>query len=192
MSEVINTTVDYQVDGKAFQGHLLYRRGATPGRGLLMAPNFFGVTERALDQAEQLLDDDSVIFVFDPFGVEGRPQTPEQAMAAMGALREDNDALRARLAEALAVLTREAGALGVPAGRLAAFGFCFGGACVLELVARLPQMQRLVISEVFLRGKSQREVAATLGVTSQSVYCSKKAALDTLRRAFGLRQEGLR
>ena len=46
--------------------------------------------------------------------------------------------------------------------------------------------------EVFLRGKSQREVAATLGVTSQSVYCSKKAALDTLRRAFGLRQEGLR
>ena len=128
MSEVINTTVDYQVDGKAFQGHLLYRRGATPGRGLLMAPNFFGVTERALDQAEQLLDDDSVIFVFDPFGVEGRPQTPEQAMAAMGALREDNDALRARLAEALAVLTREAGALGVPADRLAAFGFCFGGA----------------------------------------------------------------
>lgn len=65
-------------------------------------------------------------------------------------------------------------------------------ACMLELVARLPQMQRLVISEVFLRGKSQREVAATLGVTSQSVYCSKKAALDTLRRAFGLRQEGLR
>ena len=65
-------------------------------------------------------------------------------------------------------------------------------ACVLELVARLPQMQRLVISEGFLRGKSQREVAATLGVTSQSVYCSKKAALDTLRRAFGLRQEGLR
>ena len=74
-----------------------------------------------------------MIFVFDPFGVEGRPQTPEQAMAAMGALREDNDALRARLAEALAVLTREAGALGVPADRLAAFGFCFGGACVLEL-----------------------------------------------------------
>ncbi|MUU06383.1 MAG: hypothetical protein EP149_00945 [Phascolarctobacterium sp.] len=35
-------------------------------------------------------------------------------------------------------------------------------------------MQRLVISEVFLRGKSQREVAATLGVTSQSVYCSKR------------------
>ena len=65
-------------------------------------------------------------------------------------------------------------------------------ACVLELVARLPQMQRLVISEVFLQGKSQREVAATLGVTSQSVYCSKKAALDTLRRAFGLGQEGLR
>lgn len=47
-------------------------------------------------------------------------------------------------------------------------------ACVLELVARLPQMQRLVISEVFLQGKSQREVAATLGVTSQSVYCSKR------------------
>lgn len=133
MSDVINTPVDYQVDGRAFQGHLLHRDGASPSRGLLMAPNFFGVTERALAQAEQLLDQHSVIFVLDPFGVDDRPQTPEQAMAAMGAMRDDNDALRARLAEAMAVLTREAGALGVPADRLAAFGFCFGGACVLEL-----------------------------------------------------------
>lgn len=64
-------------------------------------------------------------------------------------------------------------------------------ACVLELVARLPQLQRRVISEVFLHGKSQREVAASLRITSQSVYCSKKAALDTLRRTFGLCEGGL-
>ena len=70
--------------------------------------------------------------------------------------------------------------------------FHFFATHVKYTIRRQLNIQRLVISEVFLRGKSQREVAATLGVTSQSVYCSKKAALDTLRRAFGLRQEGLR
>ncbi len=54
-------------------------------------------------------------------------------MTAMGEIRADNDALRARLRGALAVLEREAGELGIGRDRLAMFGFCFGGACALEL-----------------------------------------------------------
>ena len=47
MSDIVNQAVDYEVDGRTFQGHLLYLRGASPSRGLLMAPNFFGVSDAA-------------------------------------------------------------------------------------------------------------------------------------------------
>ena len=133
MSDIVNQAVDYEVDGRTFQGHLLYLRGASPSRGLLMAPNFFGVSDAAIAQAERCLDNTRAIFVLDPFGVDVRPQTPEEAMTAMGEIRADNDALRARLRGALAVLEREAGELGIGRDRLAMFGFCFGGACALEL-----------------------------------------------------------
>ncbi len=133
MSDIVNQAVDYEVDGRTFQGHLLYLRGASPSRGLLMAPNFFGVSDAAIAQAERCLDNTRAIFVLDPFGVDVRPKTPEEAMTAMGEIRADNAALRARLRGALAVLEREAGELGIGRDRLAMFGFCFGGACALEL-----------------------------------------------------------
>ncbi|MFP1681063.1 dienelactone hydrolase family protein [Alloalcanivorax sp. C16-1] len=133
MSDIVNQAIDYDVDGRTFQGHLLYLRGATPSRALLMAPNFFGISDAAIAQAERRLDNTRAIFVLDPFGKEVRPQTPDQAMEAMGAVRADNAALRARLRGALAVLEREAGELGIARDRLAMFGFCFGGACALEL-----------------------------------------------------------
>ena len=113
MSDIVNQAVDYEVDGRTFQGHLLYLRGASPSRGLLMAPNFFGVSDAAIAQAERCLDNTRAIFVLDPFGVDVRPQTPEEAMTAMGEIRADNDALRARLRGALAVLERH----GVPVGQ---------------------------------------------------------------------------
>ncbi|MCC4307311.1 dienelactone hydrolase family protein [Alcanivorax marinus] len=133
MSDIVNQAIDYEVDGRTFQGHLLYLRGASPSRALLMAPNFFGISDAAIAQAERQLDNTRAIFVLDPFGKDVRPQTPDQAMEAMGAARADNAALRARLRGALAVLEREAGELGIARDRLAMLGFCFGGACALEL-----------------------------------------------------------
>ena len=57
---------------------------------------------------------------------------------------------------------------------------------LLELLAQLPRLQRLVLSEVFLAGKSQREVAAALGITCQSVFCSKRDGLAKLRLSYGV------
>lgn len=133
MTDTINQAIDYQAGGKTYRGHLLYRRGGRPDRGLLMAPNFFGISAAALAQAERRLDDRSVILVLDPFGATVRPENPEQAMAAMTEARRDRAALRGALRAAFATLKKEAGKLGVEDNRLAVFGFCFGGACVLEL-----------------------------------------------------------
>lgn len=133
MAQISVKAVRYQVDGITFEGHLVYHAGSAPSRGLLMAPNFFGISDAAIAQAKRQVRENSVIFVADPFGVDTRPQTPEEAMAAMGPVRADNAMLRRRMNAALDVLKDEAGKLGVAADNLAAFGFCFGGACVLEL-----------------------------------------------------------
>lgn len=133
MSEMVRQAVNYEVNGKAFQGCLLYRRDSRPDRGLLMAPNFFGITDAAIDNASRQVNDRQVVFVFDPFGMDVKPATPEEAMQAMSEVRGDNPELRARVNAALDTLRTEAGKLGVSGDRLAAYGFCFGGACVLEL-----------------------------------------------------------
>lgn len=133
MSEIVSSAIDYQANDQTFQGHLLYRKDAKLKRALLMAPNFFGISAGALAHAEKRLDDRTVILVLDPFGIDERPETPEQAMKAMSDARADSAALRRVLQAALETLRSEAGKLGVAGDQLAVFGFCFGGACALEL-----------------------------------------------------------
>lgn len=145
MAKCIRRFVRYQVNGGDFEGCLLYREGSDPDRGLLMAPNFFGISAKALDLAERQVSDRQMVFVCDPFGVAVRPSTPAQAGEAMSALRADNTELRARIGAALDVLRVEAGKHGVDESRLAAYGYCFGGGCVLEL-ARSGAAVRATIS----------------------------------------------
>ncbi|WKE65141.1 dienelactone hydrolase family protein [Gallaecimonas kandeliae] len=138
-----NLAVPYEVDGLPFEGRLLFKAGAKPDRALLMAPNFLGVSQGAIQLAEQLLDDNSAILVLDPYG------TPvgnvEEAQAAMAPLKADNALLRRRLLAAYQALQDEAAKLGIAGDRLAAFGFCFGGACALEL-ARMGLALRAVVT----------------------------------------------
>ena len=162
MSGVINRAVDYSVQGKSYKGQLLYQQDATPDRALLMAPNFLGVSERAVAQAEKCLDENTVIFILDPFGAQVRPGTLQEAMDAMAAARADSELLRQVLLAALATLREEAGALGVAADRLAVFGFCFGGACALEL-ARCGADARAFISFHGLLSTRQPATAAPVG-----------------------------
>ncbi len=133
MNDVVRQPVKYQVNGNDFEGCLLYQRDSRPDRGLLMAPNFFGISEKAISEAQRHVSDRQVVFVLDPYGTATRPASPEQAGEAMTAVRTDNAELRARMVAALDVLRAEAGKLGVDGHRLAACGYCFGGACVLEL-----------------------------------------------------------
>ena len=135
MGDIVVNTVTYDVDGLSFEGLLLHVDGAQPQRGLLMAPNFLGISPLALDLAKQLVTEDSVILVLDPYGVQFRSGNPAEAdiRAEMQNIKADNALLRRRLTGAYETLKTEAGKLGVAADKLAAFGFCFGGACVLEL-----------------------------------------------------------
>ncbi|MDX1803735.1 MAG: dienelactone hydrolase family protein [Alcanivorax sp.] len=145
MQDIVSRAVNYRANGQDYRGELLHQAGARPTRALLMAPNFLGVTDAALHQARQRLDANSVIFILDPYGVGRRPQDPQQAAAAIKHLRANPQALRPVLHAALSALRHEAVALGVAEENVAIFGFCFGGACVLEL-ARSGAQARAFIS----------------------------------------------
>ncbi|EKE67762.1 dienelactone hydrolase family protein [Gallaecimonas xiamenensis] len=128
--------VGYQLDGQQYEGQLVFQEGSQPSRALLMAPNFLGVSQGAIDQAEALVDDRSVILVLDPYGKDRSISGPDQAYATMVEVKSDHGRWRRLMVAAYEALLAEAQTFGIAKDNVAAFGFCFGGACVLEL-ARL-------------------------------------------------------
>lgn len=132
MSQIINRSVRYEVDGHPFEGHLLYDDANThPRPGLLMAPNWMGVSAGAIEIATQVAERGFVVFLADLYGADVRPQGPEEAGAAMMSIK-GTPALRQRMQASLETLKSQPGTPLDP-NRLAAFGFCFGGHCALEL-----------------------------------------------------------
>lgn len=133
MNEIVRRKVQYHINGNDFEGCLLYRNNSRPDRGLLMAPNFYGITDNAIDNAARQVSERQAVFVLDAYGIDVRPANHEQANAAMTQLRADYVELSARVGAALAAFRGVAVELGVPNDRFAACGFCLGGACVLAL-----------------------------------------------------------
>lgn len=128
--------VEWDVDGKTFQGYLVYEDsadGASKRPGLVMFPNWMGVTEDAVMRAKDIADDDYVILVADMYGKGVRPANPEEAGKASAAVYADREALRRRASAALDILRRSDGEAPLDERKLAAIGFCFGGAVALDL-----------------------------------------------------------
>ena len=132
MSQIVNRTVRYEVAGQPFEGQLLYDESRiVPCPGLLLAPNWMGVSAGVIEIATQVAGRGYVVLVADVYGVGVRPQNHDEAAAAMMSVK-DKPALRQRLQASLDTLKAQAGTSLDP-DRLAVFGFCFGGHCALEL-----------------------------------------------------------
>lgn len=132
---IVVKPVTYEVDNTVFEGMLVYDgdiRKAKPG--ILMVPNWMGVTDEAVARARQIADDDYVVFLVDMYGADVRPKNSEEAGEAAGFVRGDRPLMRQRAEAALATFKGSAQD-GVPLDtrKLAAIGFCFGGGTVLEL-----------------------------------------------------------
>ena len=129
----VTQPVDYHIDGEVFQGMLVYDDAITdPRPGLLMVPNWMGVTDNAARKAERAAGSDYVVFIADLYGKHIRPADAQEAAAAAGLVKGDRALMRKRVNAALEVFRHEA-APQLDASRLGAIGFCFGGTSVLEL-----------------------------------------------------------
>jgi dienelactone hydrolase len=120
--------IDYQVNGKAFTGFLADGSRGRKTAGVLVAHEGGGMTQHPKDRAMMLAELGYVAFAMDTFG---EPVTEISiGQRIMRELMADAAEFHARIFAALDVLK---GHPSVEAGRLAAIGFCFGGATVLEL-----------------------------------------------------------
>jgi dienelactone hydrolase len=126
--------IDYEIDGKKMQSLLVYDDAVkTPRPGIVMTPDWLGITPDNLALAKQIAGKDYVILVADVYGIDVRPKTPTEAGAATDAMYKNREALRARINGALAQLKQQAGNVPLDGRHWGAIGFCFGGATTLEL-----------------------------------------------------------
>lgn len=123
--------VDWELDGTKFSGFLVYDDAGANKPGIVMVPNWMGVSDSAVERAKAIAGTDYVVLVADVFGAGVRPKTPQEAGSAAKAAYSDLPRLRARAAKAIDVLKTSGGPL--DASKLAAVGFCFGGTTALEL-----------------------------------------------------------
>jgi dienelactone hydrolase len=142
---VVVKPVPYEIDGEAFEGLMVYDDAInTPRPGLLMVPNWMGVSENAATKAALLAGDKYVIFVADLYGKAIRPTNADEAKVAATKVRSDRPLMRKRAQAAVEVLKAQAGQLPLDTTRLGAIGFCFGGGAVLELARSGAQLKGFV------------------------------------------------
>jgi dienelactone hydrolase len=126
--------VDYKVGGKEMQSVLVYDDAVkTPRPGLVMAPDWLGMNDNQIALAKQIAGKDYVILVADVYGVDARPKTPDEAGKATKNMYDHRADLRARINAALDQLKSQVGKAPLDGKHWGAFGFCFGGATVLDL-----------------------------------------------------------
>ena len=131
---MVSRPVDYDVGGKKMQSVLVYDDAVnTPRPGLVMTPDWLGITPDNLALAKQIAGKDYVILVADVYGADVRPKNPDEAGKATQAMYADRGALRARINAALAQLKSQAAKAPLDGVHWGAFGFCFGGAATLDL-----------------------------------------------------------
>ena len=127
--------VEWMVGKDRFSGYVVYDDASAAKRpGLVMVPNWMGVTDDAVTRAKAVAGADYVVLVADVYGKGRQPANAGEAGKLAGGLRgDDRAALRARIDAAVATLKGQAGSTPLDAARIGAFGFCFGGSTVLEL-----------------------------------------------------------
>ncbi|KOY01570.1 dienelactone hydrolase family protein [Pseudomonas nunensis] len=133
MSQVTVRSVVYQLDGQSYESRLAFdadQKGPRPG--LLMAPNWMGISAGAEEIAKSVASKGYVVLIADLYGQSVRPQNGDEAGAAMMPLKNDRGLLRERMQAAFEQLQGQAD-VAVDTSKLATFGFCFGGCCALEL-----------------------------------------------------------
>jgi dienelactone hydrolase len=126
--------IRYTMGTKTSEGVLVYDETITePRPAVLVAPNWMGMTDKAIERGKLLAADRYVVFMADLYGEKIRPADFKQAAELANPLRADSAETRRRMRAAYDTLVVQGNARRLIDGRRAAIGFCFGGGNVLEL-----------------------------------------------------------
>jgi dienelactone hydrolase len=126
--------IKYSMGTVTAEGAVVYNDAVGGKRpALLMAPNWLGMTDQAIERAKLVAGDRYVVFVADLYGEGTRPADFGGAARLANPLRENAVEQRKRIRAAYDAMIVEGDRRNLIDGRRAAVGFCFGGGNVLEL-----------------------------------------------------------
>ncbi|HXQ50149.1 MAG TPA: dienelactone hydrolase family protein [Stellaceae bacterium] len=142
-AKIVTKTVDYTIGSDPFQGYLAYD-DATKGKraGVVVFPAWTGISSNERDHAHKLAKLGYVVFVADTYGKGINPKPPKDAGMEAGRYMKDRNLYRAHAQAALAQLAKNPM---VDANRIAAIGYCFGGAGALELARSGANLKAVVV-----------------------------------------------
>ena len=130
-AEVRTQNIDYQHAGAKLQGFLAWDDRSDAKRpGVLVIHEWWGLNDYARQRARQLAEQGYVAFALDMYG-DGRVTThPDQAGTWMKEIQDNLEQWVQRASAGLDVLRKQSL---VDADKLAAIGYCFGGATVMQM-----------------------------------------------------------
>ncbi|MGD9239831.1 MAG: dienelactone hydrolase family protein [Desulfobacterales bacterium] len=120
-------SVTYQVDGQPYEGYYISPSDQAPF--LLLIHDWDGLTDYEVKRANMLADLGYAVFALDLFGAGVRPTEVKDKRQHTGELYKNREKMRALMQGALDA----AKSRGADIENAVAFGYCFGGAAVLEL-----------------------------------------------------------
>ena len=147
---MIEQKIGYEIDGKKFAGMLVYDDSVKEKRpAVFMEPDWEGVTPKSVGQAKIIAGKDYVVFVADVFGIDYKPASVNDLMAASRAIRDDAVLSRKRGNTAMDVFLAEAGSRGlIDPAKTAGVGYCFGAGILLDLARTGRDFQAVVVFHV--------------------------------------------
>ena len=121
------TSVTYRVNGQEYEGYYISPSEGAPF--LLLIHDWDGLTDYEIKRANMLADLGYTVFALDLFGAGVRPTEVKDKRQHTGELYKDRNKMRALMNGALDAAKIK----GANIDNSVAFGYCFGGAAVLEL-----------------------------------------------------------
>lgn len=130
-AELQTRALTYEVNGEEFTGYIAHDDAVQGKRpGVLVVHEWWGHNEFARRQAEKLARAGYTAFALDMYGSGKVADHPDDASAFMQAATSNFEQVRDRFEKAWRILADHDT---VDAGRIAAQGYCFGGAVVLNM-----------------------------------------------------------
>lgn len=123
-------TIEYQEGDTRLVGVMVTPEAAGPAPAVLIAHDWTGRNDIALQHAQRLAKQGYVGFAMDMYGDGRNGSTVEEKAGLMAPLREDRGLLMRRAAAGFEAMLAQPE---VDRERTAAIGFCFGGLVVLDL-----------------------------------------------------------
>jgi dienelactone hydrolase len=122
--------MNYEVEGEPFEGYLACPADDHPHPCVLVVQEWWGINDYIRGRVDSLAEQGYCAFAVDMYGAGKRADNPDEAGELMTSALETEGAIAARFGAAMELVQQHPH---VDGGRIAAIGYCFGGAVVLGM-----------------------------------------------------------